>query len=104
MAKSRYSTLRKIIDGKDFTSRHETFPNVTAADLINDNDVFVEWDETKRLDAIAYEYLGSGEYWWIICLLNDIKFPFGELDGGDLLRVPTDLNYVFNVLNSKRNG
>lgn len=103
MAKSRYSILQKTIDEKDFTIRHQTFPNISGEDLYSPNDTFMVWDETQRLDKIADEILGDGRYWWIICLINNIDFPFGKIQNGRTIRIPTNLNYIFNILNIKVN-
>jgi hypothetical protein len=29
--------------------------------------------ETKRIDEISYDIYGMVDYWWLICLINDIK-------------------------------
>lgn len=102
MAKSRYSSLDKIIDGKDFNKRYESFPNITSNDIKSNNDTFITWDETQRLDNIANDYLGDGRYWWVICLMNDLKFPFGELQNGQILRIPSSIDYVFNAIRNKK--
>jgi len=101
MAKSRYYLLRTIVDGKDFKKRYPVFPKVTSQELRSDSDFFITWDDTKRVDAVAYDYLGSGEYWWVICLLNDIDLAFGRIEIGRKIRIPSDLSYIFNVLETK---
>jgi len=102
MAKSRYSILSKVIDAKDFNSRYESFPAVTGDELRNPNDTFITWDETQRLDNISKDYLGDSRYWWTICLLNDLKFPFGELNNGQVIRIPASVEYIFSVLSTKK--
>ena len=29
-----------------------------------------------RLDNLAFKHFGSGEYWWVLALMNDIHWAF----------------------------
>jgi len=79
-----------------------TFPFIDPTDLQSSDDFFVKLRYGQRIDNLAYQYLGNGRYWWIICLLNGLKTPFDpSLITGTLLRVPTSIANVFQILESK---
>jgi hypothetical protein len=44
--------------------------------------------EGDRVDALAYQYLGRADLWWILCDYNDIFFPL-DLETGTVLRIPS---------------
>ena len=52
----------------------------------------VEETELQRPDLISYKYYGTVQYWWIICVVNDIGDPFVDIDVGDLLDIPNILD------------
>jgi len=39
-----------------------------------------EWWEN-----IAYDYYGTAELWWLMCLANKVVNPFEEIDEGDVV-------------------
>jgi len=101
MALSRYKDLDIIkVDGKRTI---ESFPEVTEEDIQdNQNDLFIRIEAGQRLDTLAHQYLGDGRYWWVICLANNISFGLGnEVVPGTILRVPTNIDKVFNVILKK---
>jgi len=99
MPLSRYNDFRKIIDEESNRQRLETFPKITAAQLRSSSDIIIELNDAQRLDSLALQYLGDGRLWWVICLLNDFVFPFGNnLVAGTLIRIPTDVNRVFELI------
>ncbi len=50
-----------------------------------------------RLDTIAAKYLGSGEYWWILSMLNNIQWAF-DFVPGEILKIPQDVQDVLRLV------
>jgi|TARA_R110000824_G_scaffold164685_3_gene341027 hypothetical protein len=99
MPLSRYSNFRKIIDEESNKKRLETFPKVTADQLRSDSDIIIVLNDSQRMDALAVQYLGDGRLWWVICLLNDFVFPFGNnMIAGTKIRIPTDVNRIYEII------
>jgi hypothetical protein len=99
MPLSRYNNFRKILDEETNRQRLETFPKVTGDQLRTTSDIIIELDDAQRLDAIALQYLGDGRLWWVICLLNDFVFPFGNnLVAGAQIRIPTDIDRIYQII------
>lgn len=98
MARSRYSG-NTIIDGHFYgTWRNPAVENGIDHKLI-DGLVTVEHVVVsgERVDQIAARYYGESEYYWIVCLANEIMFPL-DISPGDKLRIPTDLKAVLDRL------
>ena len=99
MPTSRYANFRTVYDSKTKKSRLETFPPITAEQVQSSSDVIIELDQAQRIDAIAAQYLGDGRYWWCICLLNDLTFPFGKnLKAGTIFRIPSNIDRFVNAI------
>tara|TARA_Y100000310_G_scaffold340138_1_gene434922 strand:- start:2360 stop:2674 length:315 start_codon:yes stop_codon:yes gene_type:complete len=99
MSLSRYNNFRTIIHEDTNDKRLETFPKITAAELISNNDIIIVLNDSQRIDALALQYLGDGRLWWVICLLNDFVFPFGNnLVAGTKIRIPTNVNRVYELI------
>jgi len=92
VAISRYTNSDVIL------SKLETFPYVDPTFLYSENDIFVETASDTRLDILAREFMGDGRYWWIICLVNKLPFPFG-IPAGSILRIPTNPQVALNAVN-----
>lgn len=50
-----------------------------------------------RLDTLAFQYLGSGEYWWVIAMLNNIEWAF-DFVPGEILKIPVDVQDVLKFI------
>ena len=99
MSKSRYSNFRKVVDLETNKQRYETFPKITSEQLRSDSDIIIELNDAQRLDSIASQYLGDGKLWWVLCLMNDFMFPFGNnLIAGTKIRIPTDVDRVYSII------
>lgn len=48
--------------------------------------------ESERLDNLSYAYFETPEYWRAIAIHNRIHDPFFEIQSGQVLRIPLDLN------------
>ena len=102
MAISRYKNFGTVRDIKTNQFRMESFPPISSSELIKNSDIIIEISEDERIDKIASDYLGDGRYWWIICLLNDLTFPFGiTLVAGTKLRIPASIDDFVNLIQGK---
>jgi len=54
-----------------------------------------------RPDLISYKVYGTVDYWWVICLFNQIQNPFEELEMGTLLQMPNTVD-IYNFSQSKQ--
>ena len=79
MATSRYKNFRPVKSFPTDPRRLETFPSISMGDLSSIPHTIVKFKETDRLDHLAERFLGSGTYWWAICLMNDLDNPFSPL-------------------------
>jgi len=99
MPTSRYANFRTVFDPKTRKRRLETFPSISSDQVRSASDIIIKLDQAQRIDAIAANYLGDGRYWWCICLLNDLVFPFGkELKAGTILRIPQNIDKFINAI------
>lgn len=53
--------------------------------------------ESTRLDQIAGESYGSGQYWWVIAAASDIGWAW-QVPAGTRVRIPTDLSQVMGIV------
>jgi len=100
----RYS-FQQIKQLKDSNNIQQTImsilPAINPEDLYSSSDIFVKIKIGQRIDNLAYQYLGDGRYWWAICLINGLRTPFdASLISGKLLRVPTSINKIIQILES----
>lgn len=94
---NRYS-FQSIVGGRYIS----TFPYISAKELESSNDIFIKLNYGQRIDTLAHQFLGSGEYWWIICLLNNLKTPYDKsLIVGKVLRIPTSVNRILQIIENK---
>jgi|TARA_R110000824_G_scaffold314866_2_gene501756 hypothetical protein len=102
MPVSRYQNFSTVLDIKTRKRRLESFPPITSQELRRPDDSFVELNDAERIDVLAAEYLGDGRYWWAICLLNDLTFPFGQqVAAGTILRIPANIDAFVNTIQRK---
>jgi len=48
----------------------------------------VKEGDDMRPDLIAWTYYKDTSLWWIICFVNDIAFPFEDIQVGTILKIP----------------
>lgn len=102
MPVSRYQNFSTILDIKTRKKRLETFPPISSQEVKRPDDIFVQLNDAQRIDVLAAEYLGDGRYWWVICLLNDLTFPFGQLlAAGTILRIPASVDLFVDTIQRK---
>lgn len=94
---SRYKGLRQIIHSP--TSNTDRFialetPNPFTTDVeVVYHDVTAT--EENRLDVIAYNYLGSAAYAWVVAYFNSIEDGFTVREG-QRLKIPKTLSSLFS--------
>ena len=99
MATSRYKNFRAVKSFPTDPRRLETFPSISMGDLSSIPHTIVKFKETDRLDHLAERFLGSGTYWWAICLMNDLDNPFSyKLLPGFLLKIPNTMGSILNLI------
>jgi len=54
---------------------------------------------SKRLDVLAYEAYGDATLWWIIAAASGIGWSM-QLSPGTYVRVPSDLNMIYEMMRS----
>ena len=102
MAVSRYSDFAQVRKNSTDQFRLETFPAITREEFNNIPHNIVIWKETDRMDALATDLLGSAQYWWIICIMNNLVNPFSyNLLPGTPLKIPHDVNSVISIIQKK---
>lgn len=93
---SRHACLRQVIHNPGFQDRFMSLetPNGFTADV----DVIyhdVKSHEENRLDIIAYNYLGSAQYAWVIALFNNVEDGFTVREG-QRLAIPKSISSLFS--------
>ena len=99
MAVSRYRNFRQVKSFPRDPRRLETFPSISMNELAAIPHTVIVYKETDRLDHLAENFLGSGAYWWAICLMNDLDNPFSyKLLPGFLLKIPNSVDPILNLV------
>ena len=84
---SRYRGLRQVVHN---TTPEDQFvaletPNPFVSHLKNCKVHVVRAEEENRLDIIAYKYLGSASYSWVIAYMNKIEDGYTIREGQKLI-------------------
>lgn len=94
---SRYRGLRQVIHSPNESDRLVTLetpnPFTTNTDV---NYYEVSADTENRLDVIAYRFLGSAQYAWVIAYFNGIEDGFTCREGHKLA-IPKSISSLFNT-------
>ena len=91
MAESRYKSVG-ILDDKFYET--VDFPSKKELDAISTFQIRLA--NFDRLDNLASKYLGSGEYWWVIALMNDLDWAY-TWEEGKIIRIPVQLSDVLRL-------
>lgn len=92
MSLSRYRNV-KVADGNYYET--VDFPSKEQLDSVPSYNIRV--NRFDRLDILAYKYLGSGEYWWMIALMNDLDWAFG-FEEGQIMRIPVSAEDILRLI------
>jgi len=99
---SRYKNFGTIRDPKTGKQRLETFPAIQGLLLQRPSDLIITLTTAARIDSLAADHLGDGQYWWVICLLNDMVFPFGkQVEAGTTIRLPNSVDNFVALIQAK---
>ena len=99
MPTSRYNRFKTVKSFVGDPRRLETFPAISENEMSTIPHTIIRFKESDRLDHLAQTYLGSGTYWWAICLLNDLDNPFSyKLLPGFLLKIPNSIDPFLNII------
>lgn len=66
-----------------------------------DNDAYVEWSVSSRLDKIAYTYYDNAAIWKLILLANPQYLSESDIEIGDVLRIPLPKEDLFGYIRQK---
>ena len=85
---SRYRALRQVISSPDDKDNRRIQPE--TVNEIDNTGIRCIWyevkpDEENRLDILAYRFLGSASYSWVISYFNDIEAGFTVRSGQKIL-------------------
>lgn len=91
MARSRYAG-NAVAEGASYaTWRNPVAEDTLGPGLIDGLQVVEHYvSDGERLDLIAAKYYGESEYYWVVCVANEIRDPF-SIQPGDRLLIPIDL-------------
>lgn len=93
---SRHACLRQVVhnpvDEDRFIALETPNGFSTKSDVVYH---YVKSYEENRLDTIAYNYLGSASYAWVIALFNNIEDGY-SVQEGQRLAIPSNLSSLFN--------
>lgn len=67
----------------------------------SNNDIYVEWTIGHRLDKLAYTYYENAALGKLILLANPTYISEGDINVGDILRIPMPKENVFNSIRDK---
>jgi hypothetical protein len=100
MARSRYSNT-EIIDGKYYGTfrlpvQAAGFKEIDLLQGIKTLDY--EYKLGDRIDHLAARFFNDEGYWWVICIVNNIAYPFssGGLVPGRILKIPHNVQDVLD--------
>jgi hypothetical protein len=91
MTVNRYRNI-PIISGSYYGTYN--FPDEALAKVACYN---IRTTAHDRLDTLAFKYLGSGTYWWVLAMLNNIQWAF-DFVPGEILKVPQDVQDVLRLV------
>lgn len=94
---SRHKGLRQVVHSPEnvkdrFMALETVNPFKTSVEVVYHT---VAHTEENRLDLIAYQYLGSPSYAWVIAYFNNIEDGFTIFEGQTLI-IPKFLTSLFN--------
>ena len=94
---SRYRKLRQIVHNPtDIVDKFVALETPNPFETHSDVSYYeVPATEEDRLDIIAYKYLGSAQYAWVLAYFNNIEDGFTVREG-QKIRIPKSFTQLFN--------
>jgi hypothetical protein len=98
ISNTRYENLFRIAKADNYYF-YNILKSVQAPDEL-DPQFFVEYtiNSIKPFTALSYEFYGTQDLWWLICVVNRIKNPTLNLEPGTRIKVIKQ-EYVMDILN-----
>lgn len=53
--------------------------------------------DIKRPDLISYRFYNTINYWWVICLANNIDSPLEDIALGTVIKIPSKVD-IYNFI------
>lgn len=97
MSLSRYAFSKKLGEKKFYTTAKYSYKIHQAAERNLISFDTIQLSEKQRLDHISFTYYKDSSFWWIIAAASGIGWGL-QVPPGTLIRVPRDINEVFNLL------
>ncbi len=93
---SRHACLRQVVHNPEDEDRFIALETAngfsTRTDVVYHD---VKSHEENRLDVLAYQYLGSAQYAWVIALFNNIEDGY-TIHEGQRLIIPKSISSLFS--------
>ena len=67
-------------------------------------DIFIQWNISNRLDKLAYTYYNNAAFGKYILLANPKYLSEGDIEVGDILRIPMPKDYLINSIKESLNN
>ena len=96
MAFSRYLNVPRLIRG---TVSMSTVGAAIRSQVVTNNlavDTLV-LEEGQRLDQIAAERYGDGQYWWVLAAASGIGWGL-QVPPGTIIKIPNSLEEILSIL------
>lgn len=92
---SRYDTIQsKVTENNKRVQLTTLYPPIPRTE----QDIYVITTTGDRLDALAYKYYGSVQYYWVIAQANNIGQGSIAIPAGQQLRIPGNLDRILSDL------
>jgi hypothetical protein len=65
------------------------------------DDAYVEWNVGNRLDRLAYTYYNNAAFGKYILLANPQYLSEGDIEVGNIVRIPMPKQYLLDTIRSK---
>ena len=96
MSISRYYFTRPI-GSKTLATTSMTSRIFSAVDSGRIASKLGQISDGQRLDQIAFSEYGDSSLWWIIAAASGIGWPM-QLQAGTYIRIPTNLDVIFEII------
>lgn len=92
---SRYRNI-PVISEKGSSQYYESIDQIDPKKLEEIPSIKIRLTKFDRLDILAFNHLGSGEYWWVLALMNDLDWMYG-FEEGSILKIPINVDDVLKL-------
>lgn len=98
-----FANLFHIIEKneKSYFNICDTIRIVNIDKIPTDMYTVYEASDADSWASISFIFYKTIKLWWLICKFNNIKNPFAQLKGGDLIKIP-DTKIVESILTTLR--